>query len=261
MADNVNETVQVDDGAVVHTTESEAPTHAETHHVLSEDAQAIIDKIQSVLTANFDRKLAGSVLTAEMYNKMNDMFVNAHNKHDVSVEALKQYILQFLPNFVDVYLNEDINEANPLVGTITNGLLVIDLRSVLSDMLTGVYQDGVKYTDEQIEAAKELLTALSTDYTDAQIAITKNTIANESERLDTEISDLHKYVDAQDTTVLNDSKAYVDKRLEGSESPLVALTKEEIDTLIAGGSISDDYTEEFLAEEISISEIDAILNS
>ena len=82
-----------------------------------------------------------------------------------------------------------------------------------------------------------------------------------SERLDTEISDLHKYVDAQDTAVLNDSKAYVDKRLEGSESPLVALTKEEIDTLIAGGSIPDDYTEEFLAEEISISEIDAILNS
>ena len=232
MADNVNETVQVDDGAVVHTTESEAPTHAETHHVLSEDAQAIIDKIQSVLTANFDRKLAGSVLTAEMYNKMNDMFVNAHNKHDVSVEALKQYILQFLPNFVDVYLNEDINEANPLVGTITNGLLVIDLRSVLSDMLTGVYQDGVKYTDEQIEAAKELLT-----------------------------STLNEYVDAQDTAVLNDSKAYVDKRLEGSESPLVALTKEEIDTLIAGGSIPDDYTEEFLAEEISISEIDTILNS
>ena len=232
MADNVNETVQVDDGAVVHTTESEAPTHAETHHVLSEDAQAIIDKIQSVLTANFDRKLAGSVLTAEMYNKMNDMFVNAHNKHDVSVEALKQYILQFLPNFVDVYLNEDINEANPLVGTITNGLLVIDLRSVLSDMLTGVYQDGVEYTDEQIEAAKNLLT-----------------------------STLNEYVDAQDKAVLNDSKAYVDKRLEGSESPLVALTKEEIDTLIAGGSIPDDYTEEFLAEEISISEIDAILNS
>ena len=232
MADNVNETVQVDDGAVVHTTESEAPTHAETHHVLSEDAQAIIDKIQSVLTANFDRKLAGSVLTAEMYNKMNDMFVNAHNKHDVSVEALKQYILQFLPNFVDVYLNEDINEANPLVGTITDGLLVIDLRSVLSDMLTGMYQDGVEYTDEQIEAAKELLT-----------------------------STLNEYVDAQDTAVLNDSKAYVDKRLEGSESPLVALTKEEIDTLIAGGNISDDYTEEFLAEEISISEIDTILNS
>ena len=232
MADNVNETVQVDDGAVVHTTESEAPTHAETHHVLSEDAQAIIDKIQSVLTANFDRKLAGSVLTAEMYNKMNDMFVNAHNKHDVSVEALKQYILQFLPNFVDVYLNEDINEANPLVGTITDGLLVIDLRSVLSDMLTGMYQDGVEYTDEQIEAAKELLT-----------------------------STLNEYVDAQDTAVLNDSKAYVDKRLEGSESPLVALTKEEIDTLIAGGSIPDDYTEEFLAEEISISEIDTILNS
>ena len=243
MADNVNETVQVDDGAVVHTTESEAPTHAETHHVLSEDAQAIIDKIQSVLTANFDRKLAGSVLTAEMYNKMNDMFVNAHNKHDVSVEALKQYILQFLPNFVDVYLNEDINEANPLVGTITDGLLVIDLRSVLSTMLSEVSQNSAEYTDEKVEAAKNFLIG----YTDEQI--------------NRHVSTLNEYVDAQDTAVLNDSKAYVDKRLEGSESPLVALTKEEIDTLIAGGSISDDYTEEFLAEEISISEIDTILNS
>ena len=257
MADNVNETVQVDDGAVVRTTESEAPTHAETHHVLSEDAQAIIDKIQSVLTANFDRKLAGSVLTAEMYNKMNDMFVNAHNKHDVSVEALKQYILQFLPNFVDVYLNEDINEANPLIGTITNGLLVIDLRSVLSDMLTGVYQDGVEYTDEQIEAAKNLLTG----YTNTQVESVRNTLISESERLDIRLSTLNEYVDAQDKAVLNDAKAYVDKRLEGSESPLVALTKEEIDTLIAVGSISDYYTEEFLAEEISISEIDTILNS
>lgn len=243
MADNVNETVQVDDGAVVHTTESEAPTHAETHHVLSEDAQAIIDKIQSVLTANFDRKLAGSVLTAEMYNKMNDMFVNAHNKHDVSVEALKQYILQFLPNFVDVYLNEDINEANPLVGTITDGLLVIDLRSVLSDMLAGVFQNSVAYTDEQIGAAKDLLIG----YTDEQV--------------DKRVSTLNEYVDAQDTAVLNDSKAYVDKRLEGSESPLVALTKEEIDTLIAGGNIPDDYYEEFVAEEITNEEIDAIFNS
>ena len=243
MADNVNETVQVDDGAVVHTTESEAPTHAETHHVLSEDAQAIIDKIQSVLTANFDRKLAGSVLTAEMYNKMNDMFVNAHNQHDASVEALKQYILQFLPNFVDVYLNEDINEANPLVGTITDGLLVIDLRSVLSTMLSEVSQNSVEYTDEQVEAAKNLLMG----YTDEQV--------------NRRVSTLNEYVDAQDTAVLNDSKAYVDKRLEGSESPLVALTKAEIDTLIAGGSISEDYTEEFLAEEITNSEIDNIFNS
>lgn len=198
MIGNANETVQVDDGAVVHTSESELPSHAETHHVLSEEAQATVDKIQSILTANFDRKLAGSSLTAEMYNKMNDMFVKAHNQHDVSVEALKQYILQFLPNFVDVYLSDDINEANPLVGTISDGLLVIDLRSALSTMLGSVYQNSV---------------------------------------------------------------AYIEKRLEGSNSPLVSLTKAEIDTLIAGGSISDDYSEEFLAEEITNSEIDNIFNS
>ena len=243
MADISNETVQVDDGAVVHTSESELPSHAETHHVLSEEAQATVDKIQSILTANFDRKLAGSPLTAEMYNKMNDMFVEAHNQHDVSVEALKQYILQFLPNFVDVYVNDDINEANPLVGTISNGLLVIDLRSVLNTMLSSVYQNSVAYTDAQIATTKEYLLA----YVDEQ----QNAFT----------IDIVKYVDSQDETVKNYLLEYVSKRLEGTDSPLVSLTKEEIDTLIAGGDISEDYTEEFLAEEITNSEIDNIFNS
>ena len=243
MADISNETVQVDDGAVVHTSESEMPSHAETHHVLSEEAQATVDKIQSILTANFDRKLAGATLTADMYNKMNDMFVKAHNQHDVSVEALKQYILQFLPNFVDVYVNDDINEANPLVGTISNGLLVIDLRSVLNTMLSNVYQNSVAYTDAQIKTTKEYLLA----YIDEQ----QNAFT----------IDIVKYVDSQDETVKNYLLEYVSKRLEGTDSPLVSLTKEEIDTLIAGGNISEDYTEEFLAEEITPSEIDNIFNS
>lgn len=240
MADN--ESVRVDDGAVVHTSESELPSHAETHHVLSEEAQAIVDKIQSMLTVNFDRKLAGATLTADMYNKMNDMFVEAHNQHDVSVEALKQYILQFLPNFVDVYVNDDINEANPLVGTISNGLLVIDLRSVLNTMLSSVYQNSVAYTDAQIETTKEYLLA----YVDKQ----QNAFT----------IDIVKYVDSQDETVKNYLLEYVSKRLEGTDSPLVSLTKEEIDILIAGGDISEDYTEEFLAEEITNSEIDNIFN-
>ena len=243
MADISNETVQVDDGAVVHTSESEMPSHAETHHVLSEEAQATVDKIQSILTANFDRKLAGATLTADMYNKMNDMFVKAHNQHDVSVEALKQYILQFLPNFVDVYVNDDINEANPLVGTISNGLLVIDLRSVLNTMLSNVYQNSVAYTDAQIKTTKEYLLA----YIDEQ----QNAFT----------IDIVKYVDSQDETVKNYLLEYIGKRLEGTDSPLVSLTKEEIDTLIAGGNISEDYTEEFLAEEITPSEIDNIFNS
>ena len=243
MADISNETVQVDDGAVVHTSESEMPSHAETHHVLSEEAQATVDKIQSVLTANFDRKLAGATLTADMYNKMNDMFVKAHNQHDVSVEALKQYILQFLPNFVDVYVNDDINETNPLVGTISNGLLVIDLRSALSTMLGNVYQNSIAYTDAQIKTTKEYLLA----YVDEQ----QNAFT----------IDIVKYVDSQDETVKNYLLEYVSKRLEGTDSPLVSLTKEEIDTLIAGGNISEDYTEEFLAEEITTSEIDDIFNS
>lgn len=243
MAEISNETVQVDDGAVVHTSESELPSHAETHHVLSEEAQATMDKIQSVLTANFNRKLAGATLTADMYNKMNDMFVKAHNQHDISVEALKQYILQFLPNFVDVYVNDDINETNPLVGTISNGLLVIDLRSVLSTMLGSVYQNSVAYTDAQIKTTKEYLLAYVKEQENAFTI------------------DIVKYIDSQDETVKNYLLEYVSKRLEGTGSPLVSLTKEEIDTLIAGGNISEDYTEEFLAEEITNSEIDNIFNS
>lgn len=250
MADNTNETVQVDDGAVVHTSESKLPSHAETHHVLSEEAQATVDKIQSILTANFDRKLAGSPLTAEMYNKMNDMFVEAHNQHDVSVEALKQYILQFLPNFVDVYLSDDINEANPLVGTISDGLLVIDLRSALSTMLGSVYQNSVAYTDAQINDTKAL------------VEDTKNYLVAYIDKQDNELTiNVVNYVNSQDETVKNYLLEYVSKRLEGTDSPLVSLTKEEIDTLIAGGDISEDYTEEFLAEEITTSEIDNIFNS
>lgn len=250
MADVSNETVQVDDGAVVHASESEVPSHAETHHVLSEEAQAIMDKIQSRLTANFDRKLAGSPLTAEMYNKMNDMFVEAHNQHDVSVEALKQYILQFLPSFVDVYLSSDINEANPLVGTISDGLLVIDLRSALSTMLGSVYQNSVTYTDEQINDTKAL------------VEDTKNYLVAYIDKQDNElVINVVNYVNAQDERVRDYLLEYIEKRLEGSNSPLVSLTKAEIDTLIAGGSISDDYSEEFLAEEITNSEIDNIFNS
>ena len=100
MADNANETVQVDDGAVVHTSESEADSKTQITTVLSPEAQALLDKIVSILTVNFNRKIAGSVLTADMYNKMNDMLIEAINQHDVGIQALKEYILTYVPNFV-----------------------------------------------------------------------------------------------------------------------------------------------------------------
>ena len=155
MADNSNETVQVDDGAVVHISESEAPSHAEVHHVLSEEAQALVDKIQSMLTVNFDRKLAGAVLTADMYNKMNDMFVRTHNQHDRSVEALKQYILQFLPNFVDVHVPTDDGGETILEGTIENGVLDIDLHNVIVHITASTRDDLTELIIAQLEAALE----------------------------------------------------------------------------------------------------------
>ena len=89
MADNANETVQVDDGAVVHTSEPEVASETQTTTVLSPEAQALLDKIVSILTVNFNKKIAGSVLTADMYNKMNDMLIKAVNQHDANIQALK----------------------------------------------------------------------------------------------------------------------------------------------------------------------------
>ena len=248
MADN--ESVRVDDGSVVHLTESEEPTQTSVEHVLSEEAQAILDKILEKNVANFDRKTAGSVLTALMYNQMNDMLINACNQYSQNSAALKEYMRNYLPNFVDVYVNDDINEANPLVGTISNGLLVIDLRSALSTMLGSVYQNSVAYTDEQINDTKAL------------VEDTKNYLVAYIDKQDNALTiNTVNYVNEQDETVKNYLLEYIGKRLEGSNSPIVALTKAEIDTLIAGGNISEDYTEEFLAEEITNSEIDNIFNS
>lgn len=187
MADNSNETVQVDDGAVVHTSESETPPHAEVHHVLSEEAQALVDKIQSMLTVNFDRKLAGAVLTADMYNKMNDMFVRTHNQHDRSVEALKQYILQFLPNFVDVHVPTDDGGETILEGTIENGVLDIDLHNVIVHITASTRDDLTELIIAQLEAALE---------------------------------EMRHAVESMDN--------------------LMALTKEEIDALLDGGTIPDE---------------------
>ena len=146
MADNANETVQVDDGAVVHTSESEVASETQTTTVISPEAQALLDKIVSILTVNFNRKIAGSVLTAEMYNKMNDMLIDAVNQHDASIQALKEYILTYVPNFVKVHISDSAEEST---GDITDGTLVIDVSHLLDSLLNNLRKECKEYTIEQ----------------------------------------------------------------------------------------------------------------
>ena len=146
MADNANETVQIDDGAVVHTSESEVASETQTTTVLSPEAQALLDKIVSILTVNFNRKIAGSVLTADMYNKMNDMLIEAVNQHDASIQALKEYILTYVPNFVKIHISDSTEEST---GDITDGTLVIDVSHLLDSLLDNVRKECKEYTNEQ----------------------------------------------------------------------------------------------------------------
>ena len=146
MADNSNETVQVDDGAVVHTSESEVASETQTTTVISPEAQALLDKIVSILTVNFNRKIAGSVLTADMYNKMNDMLIEAVNQHDVNIQALKEYILTYVPNFVQIHISDNAEDGT---GNITNGVLIIDVSHLLDSLLDNVRKECKEYTNEQ----------------------------------------------------------------------------------------------------------------
>ena len=162
MADNANETVQVDDGAVVHTSESEVASETQTTTVISPEAQALLDKIVSILTVNFNRKIAGSVLTADMYNKMNDMLIEAVNQHDASIQALKEYILTYVPNFVKIHIS---NSAEESTGDITDGVLVIDVSHLLDSLLDNIRKECKGYTDEQ---RKETETGLK-EYTNEHV--------------------------------------------------------------------------------------------
>lgn len=146
MADNANETVQVDDGAVVHTSESEVASETQTTTVLSPEAQALLDKIVSILTVNFNRKIAGSVLTADMYNKMNDMLIEAVNQHDANIQALKEYILTYVPNFVKIHISDNAEDGT---GDITDGVLIIDVSHLLDSLLDNVRKECKEYTNEQ----------------------------------------------------------------------------------------------------------------
>ena len=162
MADNANETVQVDDGAVVHTSESEVASETQTTTVISPEAQALLDKIVSILTVNFNRKIAGSVLTADMYNKMNDMLIEAINQHDASIQALKEYILTYVPNFVKIHISNSTEEST---GDITDGILVIDVSHLLDSLLDNIRKECKGYTDEQ---RKETETGLK-EYTNEHV--------------------------------------------------------------------------------------------
>ena len=146
MADNSNETVQVDDGAVVHTSESEVASETQTTTVISPEAQALLDKIVSILTVNFNRKIAGSVLTADMYNKMNDMLIEAVNQHDVNIQALKEYILTYVPNFVQIHISDNAEDGT---GRIIGGVLIIDISHLLDALLDNVRRECKGYTDRQ----------------------------------------------------------------------------------------------------------------
>ena len=161
MADNANETVQVDDGAVVHTSESEVASETQTTTVISPEAQALLDKIVSILTVNFNRKIAGSVLTAEMYNKMNDMLIEAVNQHDVSIQALKEYILTYVPNFVKIHISASVEEST---GDITDGVLVIDVSHLLDSLLNNIRKECKEYTNEQRKETETELKGYTNEY-------------------------------------------------------------------------------------------------
>ena len=162
MADNSNETVQVDDGAVVHTSESEVASETQTTTELSPEAQALLDKIVSILTVNFNKKTAGSVLTADMYNKMNDMLIEAVNQHDANIQALKEYILTYVPNFVKIHISDSAEEST---GDITDGELVIDVSHLLDSLLNNLRKECKEYTNEQ---RKETETELK-EYTNEHV--------------------------------------------------------------------------------------------
>ena len=161
MADNANETVQVDDGAVVHTSESEVASETQTTTELSPEAQALLDKIVSILTVNFNRKIAGSVLTADMYNKMNDMLIEAINQHDVGIQALKEYILTYVPNFVKIHISDSTEEST---GDITDGTLVIDVSHLLDSLLNNLRKECKAYTDEQRKETETELKGYTNEY-------------------------------------------------------------------------------------------------
>ena len=161
MADNSNETVQVDDGAVVHTSETEVASETQTTTVISPEAQALLDKIVSILTVNFNRKIAGSVLTADMYNKMNDMLIEAVNQHDASIQALKEYILTYVPNFVKVHISDSAEEST---GDITDGTLVIDVSHLLDSLLNNLRKECKEYTNEQRKETETELKGYTNKY-------------------------------------------------------------------------------------------------
>ena len=161
MADNSNETVQVDDGAVVHTSESEVASETQTTTVISPEAQALLDKIVSILTVNFNKKIAGSVLTADMYNKMNDMLIKAVNQHDANIQALKEYILTYVPNFVKIHISDSTEEST---GDITDGTLVIDVSHLLDSLLNNLRKECKAYTDEQRKETETELKGYTNEY-------------------------------------------------------------------------------------------------
>ena len=170
-----NESVRVDDGSVVHPTESEEPMQVAIEHILSKEAQAILDKILEKNVANFDRKTAGSVLTALMYNQMNDMLINACNQYSQNSAALKEYMRNYLPNFVDVHVPTDDGGEEILEGTIEKGVLDINLKNAILHITASTKDNLTELITSQIEAALEQLRQ-SVESTYNLMALTKEEI-------------------------------------------------------------------------------------
>ena len=96
-----------------------------------------------------------------MYNKMNDMLIEAINQHDVGIQALKEYILTYVPNFVKIHISDSAEEST---GDITDGTLVIDVSHLLDSLLNNLRKECKEYTNEQRKETETELKEYTNEY-------------------------------------------------------------------------------------------------
>lgn len=85
----------------------------------SPEAKNLITGLKQNRVMNFNKPIPGEMLAADMYNKMNDMFVNANNVANTNIHLLKEYMLQYLPNKVIIDTGE-ITEEKAIVNGVLN---------------------------------------------------------------------------------------------------------------------------------------------
>ena len=74
------------------------------------------------------------------------MLIEAINQHDVGIQALKEYILTYVPNFVKIHISDSAEDGT---GDITDGVLIIDVSHLLDSLLDNVRKECKEYTNEQ----------------------------------------------------------------------------------------------------------------